>query len=777
MNGTMSLLNAQVDPAEDFSGIQNNYFFLTALESFDAPGGQGRIHCTRFRRKLRLSFNQEMLPFEETRGWEFPPDYHNDKTINMAVDFLQDNVIRIRMDAHKDGIGREHRVPLVIEAGEKLKASGASWSLVSDCPKTAVYGNKRGMVKIHKDPFQIELADPAGREIWKSCSMLEKTSLLNSEPLPCCFIQKAGTEERRFAFSYTLAPDERLYGCGESFTALNKRGQKILLCTIDPKGAETSQMYKPVPFYMSNRGYGVFMYHSCPMTFDFGASYGGAQSLFVGEDCFDMFLFLGSPKEILAGYTEFTGRSPMPPPWSFGLWMGRITYTSEQEVLDTAEKLRANHIPCDVIHLDTGWFSQEWRCDFVFDPRRFPDPAGMLAKLHDRGFHLSLWQLPYITPQNKLFREALDKGYAVKDENGEIPTEDGICDFSNPAAIKWYQDMLEALLRLGVDVIKADFGEAAPYRGVYQSGKSGWFEHNLYPLRYNKAVADITRKVKGYSMIWGRSAWAGSQRYPLHWGGDAESTNSGMAATLRAGLSFGLSGFPFWSHDLGGFVKPPGPGLYLRWTAFGMFCSHARCHGNPPREPWDFPGNFMEEFRRLVKWRYSLMPYILAQARWCSQTGYPMIRPLFFEFPRDRTAWYPEDEFLFGDDILAAPVFEDNENSRDVYLPAGSKWMDYHTRECFEGGSWYRLKTDWYIVVLVREGAVIPVAEVGEPVRSVQSADWETCRLKIYRKDNPFLRGTLPDGKGGIKNLCLSPEDMGKEYALSPDGLELIRSG
>jgi alpha-D-xyloside xylohydrolase len=286
-------------------------------------------------------------------------------------------------------------------------------------------------------------------------------------------------------------------------------------------------------------------------------------------------------------------------------------------------------------------------------------------------------------------------------------------------------------------------------------------------------VADITRKVKGYPIIWGRSAWAGSQRYPLHWGGDAESTNSGMAATLRAGLSFGLSGFPFWSHDLGGFVKTPDPDLYLRWTAFGMFCSHARCHGNPPREPWDFPGNFMGEFRRLVTWRYSLIPYIIVQARRCSQTGYPMIRPLFFEFPRDKTTWYQEDEFFFGDDILVAPIFEDNENSRDVYLPEGHKWMDYHTRECFEGGRWYRLKTDYYIIVLVREGTVIPVTEPGE---SVEKMDWETCRLNIYRKDNPLLRGTLPDGKTGIKSLSLPLTDMGKEYILSPDSRELICS-
>jgi alpha-D-xyloside xylohydrolase len=792
MKEAIQYLNTPIDIVEDFFGTQNNYFFLTELESFDPPTGRGLVRCKRFRRKLRLSFNQEMIPFEEALGWEFPPDYQNDKTIEIAFDFFMNDAVRIRLDSHTGGITKNHHVPLIIENEEKLIPLGEvaqvdrtqnSWSLVSDDREKIVYGAKKGMLRIYKNPFKFELTDRIGKSIWKSYSILEKTSLLNSEPLPCCFIQKAGTTERYFSFSYTLAENERFYGCGESFTSLNKRGQRINLCTVDPKGVENPHMYKPIPFYISSRGYGIFMYHSCPMSFDFGATYGGAQSLFVGEDCFDMFLFLGSPKEILSQYTDLTGRSPLPPPWSFGLWMGRITYNSEQEIMETAQKLRSHRIPCDVIHLDTGWFSQDWRCDFVFDPRRFPDPGGMIKTLHKEGFHLSLWQLPYITPQNRLFKKAIENGFAVTSGNGDIPTEDAIYDFSNPAAVQWYQSMLETILDLGVDVIKADFGEAAPYHGMYASGKSGWFEHNLYPLRYNKTVAEITRKVKGYTLIWGRSAWAGSQRYPLHWGGDAESTNSGMAATLRGGLSFGLSGFPFWSHDLGGFVKTPSPDLYLRWTAFGMFCSHARCHGNPPREPWDFSENFIDEFRKLVEWRYSLMPHILLQAEKCSRTGYPMIRPLFFEFPQDQGAWFPEDEFLFGDDILVAPIFEDEEKSRNVYLPAGSNWIDYHSRTCFEGGTWYRLSTSHYIIVLVRDGAVIPVTE---PKESVEKIDWMACHFRVYRKDNSLLSGILPDlsvkfekspgkPKIGIKTLNLPIADLGREYILSADSLELIR--
>ncbi|GHT68420.1 hypothetical protein FACS1894110_15910 [Spirochaetia bacterium] len=765
MKDTIQYLNNPVDISDNFLSAQSNYFFLTELSQFNGITKTGKILCKRYRRKLRYSFNQEMLPFEEAQGWEFPPDYRNDKELSLTLSFLSDRTVRIELDADKSCAPREHRAPLMVEYPEKLlePERAAGWSLCMENEEKISYRSSRGALTIYRNPFKIELSDSAGEKIWESCSILEKTSLLNSEPLPCCFIQKTGTMERQFAFSYSLREDEKLYGCGESFTRLNKRGQKIVLYTTDPKGVETSQMYKPIPFYLSSAGYGAFIHDSCPMTFDFGATYGGAQSLFVGNSCFDMILFLGSPKEVLSEYTGLTGRSPMLPRWSFGLWMGRITYASQEEIMTVAEKLRSYDIPCDVIHLDTGWFSQDWRCDFIFDPVRFPDPALMMKKLHDQGFHLSLWQLPYITPQNRLFNEAVSKGYAIHDPDGGLPTEDAIYDFSNPETAAWYQGMLERILDLGVDVIKADFGEAAPVHGRYYSGLSGWMEHNLYPLRYNKTVADITKKTKGYGMIWGRSAWAGSQRYPLHWGGDAESTNSGMAASLRGGLSFGLCGFSFWSHDLGGFVKTPSPDLYLRWTAFGMFCSHARCHGNPPREPWDFSEDFIREFRKLVKWRYSLMPYILAQGFESSREGYPMIRPLFFERPEDPVCWFIEDEYFFGSQLLAAPIFEDNKNCRKVYLPSGCMWLDYHSGEAYEGGRWHNIHTDHHIIILVKDGSLIPVAEDMHP---------DTFKLQAYRCKAETLSGTIPRGDS-FETLVVPINELGKTYTLSPNGREL----
>src|ERR687889_998531 len=355
--------------------------------------------------------------------------------------------------------------------------------------------------------------------------------------------------------------------------------------------------------------------------------------------------------------------------------MSRITYKSEAEARNVAKKLREYEVPCDVIHLDTGWFEEDWRCDYEFSTSRFDDSQKMLSDLREQGFHISLWQIPYFTPKNRLYEEVLDKGYAVLDADGRTPTEDAILDFSKPEVVTWYGEKLKSLLEMGVAAIKVDFGEAAPRTGSYASGKSGFYEHNLYPLRYNKAAAEASRNATGESIIWARSAWAGSQRYPLHWGGDAENTDSAMAAELRGGLSFGLSGFTYWSHDVGGFVNRAPRDLYRRWLAWGVLTSPTRAHGPPLREPWEYDEALTEDFRRALGLKYSLMPYIIAQAKDSSARGYPMLRALFFEYPNDPASWTIDDEYMFGSDLLVAPLME-SASARRVYLPPGD-WIDY----------------------------------------------------------------------------------------------------
>jgi alpha-D-xyloside xylohydrolase len=424
--------------------------------------------------------------------------------------------------------------------------------------------------------------------------------------------------------------------------------------------------------------------------------------------------------------------------------MSRITYKSEDEVRQVALKLRQNRIPSDVIHLDTGWFETDWRSNYRFSTSRFRDPAKMVADLKNQGFRLSLWQYTYFTAKNEIFKEAVEKGYVVRNEGGSLPFEDAVLDFSNPATVTWYQSLLSDLLKMGIGAIKVDFGEGAPINGIYASGRTGLYEHNLYPLRYNKAVAEITKQITGDSIIWARSAWAGSQRYPLHWGGDAENTDSAMAAELRGGLSFGLSGFTYWSHDAGGFVERAPRDLYRRWMAFGALTSHTRAHGAPPREPWEYDEALAEDFRRALGLRYSLMPYIYAQAKDSSSRGYPMLRTLFFEFPADPGSWFIEDEYLLGSDLLVAPLFDDS-GSRDVYLPPGG-WIDYQTGKVYRGPGWHRIAAGAIpIVLLAKDHSVIPHVKTAQ---STNDIDWGEVELRAFTTDNAQSSGlfSLPAG-------------------------------
>ena len=429
----------------------------------------------------------------------------------------------------------------------------------------------------------------------------------------------------------------------------------------------------------------------------------------------------------------------MLPLWSFGTWMSRITYFSQEEGLEIARQLRANKIPSDVIHFDTGWFGVDWQCDYQFAKDRFKDPVKMLKQLAKDGFHTCLWQLPYFTPKNRFFPEIVEKGLHVTNATGGMPYEDAVLDFSNPETVSWYQSKITGLLKQGVSTIKCDFGEAAPYNGFYHSGKGGLYEHNLYPLRYNKALWEaVERQYPGNGIIWARSAWAGSQRYALHWGGDAATTNTGLLGDLRGGLSFGLSGFSFWSHDMGGFVTASPEDIYRRWLPFGFLSSHTRAHGAPPTEPWLISESFTEAFRDCAEMKYKLMPYVYAQAKDCSERGLPMVRALLVEFPQDPGAWLVEDEYMFGSQMLVAPLMESG-TERMVYLPKG-KWIDYQSGAVYEGG-YQTIKVGKIpAVILVRDGSLIPHAPLAQRTDEI---DWNAIELKPYQADAAKCTGLL----------------------------------
>lgn len=710
-----------VDVSQDFQKMENVYYIGARVKDFDAAKGSGNLVWDSYARSTTLSFNKIDLQLTKAKPSAFPPtEYEENPVLPFAISFVSPRTVRLRFNTSKGVFNSE---PSLMLDGEPGKDS--SWK-VEQTDKVITYTSAFGQVRITKDPWHIEFYDPRGKRLTRTQNFGDPRTFLT--PIPFSFVRRAGDLGRRFAATFELAQDEKIFGTGESFTRLNKRGQKVNVFTRDGMGVQGPLMYKPIPFFLSNNGYGMFVHTSAPVTFDFGQFYDSHNTIYSADDQLDLFIFLGDPKDILSEYTALTGKSPVPPLWSFGFWMSRITYKSETEVRDVAAKLRQHKIPADVIHLDTGWFETEWVSNFKFSTSRFQDPAKMMADLKRQGFRISLWQYSYFMPTNELHKEIIEKNLIVRSESGNRPAEDAVLDLSNPEAVKWYQGKLAGLLKLGVGAIKVDFGESAPLSGQYSSGKTGLYEHNLYPLRYNKLVADITKQTTGESIIWARSAWAGSQRYPVHWGGDAESTNSGMAATLRGGLSFGLSGFTYWSHDVGGFVERPSRDLYRRWMAFGVLTSHTRAHGMPPREPWEYDAGITDDFRRALNLRYSLMPYIYAQAKDSSAKGFPMLRALFFEFPDDPTSWLIEDQYMLGSDLLVAPLFDEN-NSRRVYLPPGA-WIDYQTRKVYQGERWHEIAAgEIPIVLLVRDNAVLPHVK---PAQNTSGIDWDNVELRVF---------------------------------------------
>lgn len=733
--GVQYLLSQPRDMSQDFLDLSNHYFFADSLAGFDTATGCGAIKWKRHQLMPRQAFNANTYLHRPLASLDFPDTaYDNDPCLRFSVEPVNESVIRLRVFTSPVIPADDSDDPML--AGPVPDGSGTWTATATD--KGVTYVSPRGSLTVERYPWRLVLRDNSGRELTRTRVWGDNDST-QVKVAPFSFIKRGSDNSRSINPVFSLKPGEQIYGCGESATALNKAGQKVNLFVTDPQGPETPDMYKPVPFFMSDRGYGMFMHTSAPVTCDFGNSYIGATKLFMADEVMDIFVFLGSPKEILTEYTALTGRPDMPPLWSFGTWMSRITYFSEAEGREVAARLRENKIPCDVIHFDTGWFGVDWQCDYDFAQDRFDDPRKMLADLKSQGFRTCLWQLPYFTPKNKFFPELVEKGLYVRNGRGQLPYEDVVLDFTNPETVKWYQEKIGRLIGMGVGAIKVDFGEGAPLEGVYANGRTGLYEHNLYPLRYNRAVAEVTRATSGDNIIWARSAWAGSQRYPLHWGGDAATTDAGLLGTVRAGLSLGMSGFCFWSNDIGGFVTDSPENLYRRWLPYGFLTSHSRVHGAPPTEPWHYGKEFTDYFRRCAEMKYRLMPYVYAQARQCTLNGWPMMRALAIEFPDDPGAWKIEDQYMFGSDILVAPMMEDGK-SRDVYVPGRMKWTDYQTGRVYSPG-WNHIETaELPIIILVRDGAAIPHLPVSQ---STDEMDWKKVTWKKYLVDEKKATGLI----------------------------------
>ena len=525
-----------------------------------------------------------------------------------------------------------------------------------------------------------------------------------------------------------LAQDEHIYGLGEKFLPPDRRGQRIESWNFNTWGATNERAYKNVPFFVSTRGYGVFLNTTHKVTWDVGSGATSSVSTQIEtqDDRLDMFFIVGLRiADVLARYTGLTGRPPVPPRWSFGFWQSKYGYRSWDEVWEVVRKARAERVPMDVIHLDPYWMRDRMYADLVWDEERFPDPAGNLARLREEGIRVCLWVQPWIPEQSEVFADGLEHGAFVTQEDGStyfyaptIPGRPanrcGIVDFSSPTGREWYIQKILGLIEQGVSAFKVDFGEAIPEDAVFANGMRGWEMHNLYALLYNEAFYEAYERSgrAGDLVSWGRSGWAGMQRYPVSWSGDMNCNFPSMACTFWSGLSMSMSGVAFWSHDIGGFMGQTTPELFIRWAQWGLLSSHSRAHGTAPREPWSLDQQALTVFREYDELRYQLIPYLYSLAHEAHRTGIPVLRPMILEYQDDPATYGADSQYLLGPSLLVVPVLEQGAQSTRVYLPRGT-WYNYWTGTAYEGGRWLTVpvQLDW-IPLFVRAGSILPLGPI-----------------------------------------------------------------
>ena len=520
--------------------------------------------------------------------------------------------------------------------------------------------------------------------------------------------------------SLMLDVGECVYGLGERFAAYVKNGQSIDMWNADG-GTASEQAYKNVPFYMTNRGYGIFVDDTSDVSFEVASEkVERVQFSVEGERLAYYVIYGATPKAVLERYTLLTGRPALPPAWSFGMWL-TTSFTTDYDEETTSSFIQGmakRNIPLHVFHFDCFWMKGQNWCDFEWDPDTFPDPEGMLRRYKARGLHICVWINPYIAQQSPLFDEGMSKGYLLRRTDGSVWQTDmwqagmAIVDVTNPAARRWYGGYLEKLLDMGVDCFKTDFGERIPVRDVvYFDGSSPLHMHNYYTYLYNQMVFEILerKRGRGEATLFARSATAGSQQFPVHWGGDNSANYPSMAETLRAGLSLAHSGFGFWSHDISGFEQTAPADVYKRWCQFGLLSSHSRLHGSSSyRVPWLFDEEACDVLRKFVKLKCALMPYIYAAAVEAHTTGTPVMRPMMLEFPEDLSCDTLDRQYMLGGDLLVAPIFN-KEGRAAYYLPAGA-WTNILTETVVTGERWIRETYDFMnLPLMARPGSVIPV--------------------------------------------------------------------
>ena len=601
--------------------------------------------------------------------------------ITMEITSPAENIFRIRTYHFK---GDNSLAPSF------FRLNTGSISLITDeDEKTITIKSGESMLIINKENYSYELKR-GGRTV------------TGSKEGALAYID--GTHGSFMREQLNLRVGEHVYGLGERFGNFIRNGQSI---DIDNKdgGTFSEQSYKNIPFYITDNNLGVFVNHTEEINFEVASEHVSKVQFSVRGECLDYYLIAGnSMKDVVTLYTGLTGRVPKLPDWSFGLWLSTSFSTDydEETVLSFVDGMRERGIDLKVFHFDCFWMKDSHWCNFLWDSDMFPDPAGLIAKLHERGLHVCVWINPYIAQQSEIFDEAAQNGYLIKKTDGSVWQTDlwqagmGIVDFTNPDAREWFCAKLKALLDIGVDCFKTDFGERIPVDDVvFADGSDPLRMHNYYTYLYNESVFNLLEKVrgKGEAVLFARSATAGCQKFPVHWGGDCHSDYPSMEQTIRGGLSLMLSGFSYWSHDIGGFEDKSTPDVYKRWSAFGLLSSHSRLHGSTSyRVPWNYDEESVDVLRHYVELKKSLMPYINVAREEAENYGLPVMRPMVLEFQNDPVCAFLDKQYMLGDKILVAPVF-DEDGWVEFYLPEGT-WtsVDGKDKRVVETGRFFKEK-------------------------------------------------------------------------------------
>ncbi|MBX6354672.1 MAG: alpha-xylosidase [Micromonosporaceae bacterium] len=647
------------------------------------------------------------------------------ETLAVQVSVAGEGIIRVRLSQDTDARTRSAKAITLVHPGSY---PGARVDL------------NGGVVRVHAgsavaeitlDPWHLRFLDRAGRILTdQNGGEYDISGRMRTLPFGRSSVDGAVVAYHE---SFTARPDERFVGLGEKFTPLDKRGQRALMWNYDAFGSESDRSYKNVPMYLSSRGYGLLVDSGMPVEFDICQSTHSCLQIVVPDDLIDYYLLAGpTPAEVLNRYNQLTGRPMLPPKWAFGTWISSgFTVDTQEKVLERARRLRAGRIPADVLHLDCYWQVAGHWSDLGWDRENFPDPDGMIATLTQQGFKVGLWLNPYLSHLSPTFPHAAAAGHLLRRPDGSVYVADvwhgthppcGIIDFTNPQAVEWFSGLLRRLLEQGISVFKTDFAEGVPADAVAANGMTGVQLHNVYTLLFNDTVSRVTQEMVGHGMVWARSSYLGGQRHAAQWSGDVNSSYPAMASNLRGGLSHGLAGVPFWSHDVGGFTGTPSPELYARWAQFGALSPLVRFHGTTSRLPWEFPEFAAEIAVDALRLRYRLMPYIYSVAVESARTGVPMMRALLVDSPDDPAAWTAELEYRLGADLLVAPMV-DPEGSRHVYLPSGD-WVDYWTGAVHSGPRYHRMsKPLEQVPLFVRYGALIPLAPLAETLSEAPFTD------------------------------------------------------